>query len=75
MKYLFEVSWEVCNLVGGIYTVLRSKTPQAVAGDSVSFCIPGDRVADTVRFLHRELGLEKAPAGSADRGTGERGTS
>ena len=30
MKYLFEVSWEVCNLVGGIYTVLRSKAPQAV---------------------------------------------
>ncbi len=24
---LFEVSWEVCNQVGGIYTVLRSKVP------------------------------------------------
>ncbi len=23
--YLFEVSWEVCNKVGGIYTVLKSK--------------------------------------------------
>jgi glycogen(starch) synthase len=23
--YLFEVSWEVCNKVGGIYTVVRSK--------------------------------------------------
>ena len=23
--YLFEVSWEVCNKVGGIYTVLSSK--------------------------------------------------
>ncbi|MCD4682602.1 MAG: DUF3417 domain-containing protein, partial [Bacteroidales bacterium] len=23
--YLFEVSWEVCNMVGGIYTVLSSK--------------------------------------------------
>ena len=23
--YLFEVSWEVCNLVGGIYTVLSTK--------------------------------------------------
>ena len=24
---IFEVSWEVCNKVGGIYTVLRSKIP------------------------------------------------
>lgn len=24
---LFEVAWEVCNQVGGIYTVLRSKAP------------------------------------------------
>jgi phosphorylase/glycogen(starch) synthase len=26
---LFEVSWEVCNKVGGIYTVIRSKLPEA----------------------------------------------
>jgi glycogen synthase len=25
--YLFEIAWEVCNQVGGIYTVLRSKVP------------------------------------------------
>jgi glycogen phosphorylase/synthase len=24
-EYLFEISWEVCNMVGGIYTVLSSK--------------------------------------------------
>ncbi|MBN2688612.1 MAG: alpha-glucan family phosphorylase [Deltaproteobacteria bacterium] len=29
-KYLFEVSWEVCNKVGGINTVLRTKAGQAV---------------------------------------------
>jgi len=29
-KYLFEVSWEVCNKVGGIYTVISSKAPMAV---------------------------------------------
>ena len=23
--YLFEVSWEVCNKVGGIFTVIKSK--------------------------------------------------
>src|ERR1039458_493937 len=25
--YIFEVSWEVCNKVGGIYTVLATKAP------------------------------------------------
>ena len=29
-KYLFEVSWEVCNKVGGIYTVVKSKAQQMV---------------------------------------------
>jgi len=27
--YLFEVSWEICNKVGGIYTVIVSKLPEA----------------------------------------------
>jgi len=31
---------------------------QAASEYSVSFCIPEDQMADTVRFLHRELGLE-----------------
>jgi len=38
---------------------------QAVASDSVSFCIPADRVADTVRFLHRELGLAASSGGAS----------
>jgi aspartokinase/homoserine dehydrogenase 1 len=32
---------------------------QAATEHSVSFCIPEEQVADTVRFLHRELGLER----------------
>lgn len=28
--FLFEVAWEVCNQVGGIYTVIRSKVPAMV---------------------------------------------
>ena len=27
---LFEIAWEVCNQLGGIYTVLRSKAPSSV---------------------------------------------
>ncbi|MBC6426642.1 MAG: glycogen synthase [Ekhidna sp.] len=28
-RYLVETAWEVCNQVGGIYTVIRSKVPAA----------------------------------------------
>jgi aspartokinase len=31
---------------------------QAASEHSISFCIPQDKVADTVTFLHRELGLD-----------------
>ena len=27
---LFEIAWEVCNQVGGIYTVIRSKVPSVI---------------------------------------------
>lgn len=40
--FLFETSWEVCNKVGGIYTVLstRAKTLQEVMADKVIFIGP-----------------------------------
>lgn len=40
--YIFESSWEVCNKVGGIYTVLstRAKTLQGVLKDKVFFIGP-----------------------------------
>jgi len=40
--YIFEVSWEVCNLVGGIYTVLstKAKTLQKCHKDKVVFVGP-----------------------------------
>jgi len=28
--HLFEIAWEVCNQVGGIYTVIRSKVPSVI---------------------------------------------
>lgn len=36
---LFEVSFEICNKVGGIYTVIMSKAAQAVKNYSNYFCI------------------------------------
>ena len=40
--YIFESSWEVCNKVGGIYTVLstRAKTLQEVFPDKIIFIGP-----------------------------------
>lgn len=40
--YIFETSWEVCNKVGGIYTVLstRANTMQALMPDHVVFIGP-----------------------------------
>jgi aspartokinase/homoserine dehydrogenase 1 len=35
---------------------------QAATEHSVSFCVPEDQVADTVRYLHRKLGLEAKDA-------------
>lgn len=39
---VFETSWEVCNKVGGIYTVLstRAKTMTAMYGDAIAFIGP-----------------------------------
>jgi phosphorylase/glycogen(starch) synthase len=41
MNYLFEVSWEVCNKVGGINTVLRSKAPHAARAFAEGYYLLG----------------------------------
>ena len=53
--YIFESSWEVCNKVGGIYTVLstRAKTLQDAMPDRVVFIGP-DFWADEVNPLFKE---------------------
>ena len=40
-EFLFESSWEVCNKVGGIYTVLSTKahTLQQIFSDKVIFFV------------------------------------
>ncbi len=51
----------------GRHAVRVIAVTQAVAGDSVSFCIPAGRVADTVCFLHHELGLDERGMPEGDR--------
>src|SRR4051812_31373373 len=41
---LFEIAWEVCNQVGGIYQVLRSKAPTIVERWKDRYCLIGPYV-------------------------------
>lgn len=43
---LFEVAWEVCNQVGGIYTVLRSKADFMMRTWGDRYCLVGPYIAD-----------------------------
>ena len=53
---LIEVAWEVCNQVGGIYTVLRSKVPSMVSRWSSRYCLVGPYNPHTA-----EVEFEPAP--------------
>lgn len=39
--HLVEISWEVCNQVGGIYTVIRSKVPCVMEQWTGRYCLVG----------------------------------
>src|SRR2546421_12860425 len=41
---LFEIAWEVCNQVGGIYQVLRSKAPTIAERWKDRYCLIGPYV-------------------------------
>lgn len=44
---LFEVAWEVCNKVGGIYTVIQSKVPSVLdKWDRDKYCLLGPYIED-----------------------------
>jgi len=56
--------WNEMGIVSHAFSALGKHSTrviavaQAATEYSVSFCIPEEQVADTVRFLHHELGLE-----------------
>jgi bifunctional aspartokinase / homoserine dehydrogenase 1 len=56
--------WNATGAVSHAFAALGAQgtrviaVAQAASEHSVSFCIPEDQLAATVRFLHRELGLE-----------------
>lgn len=51
-EFIFEVSWEVCNKIGGIYTVLSSKAKamQSLFGDEVIFIGPDFNDSNNIWF-------------------------
>lgn len=51
---LTEISWEACNQVGGIYTVLRSKVPTVVEKFENNYCLIGPYVNPAVETEFEE---------------------
>jgi glycogen synthase len=54
--YFFEVSWEVCNKVGGIYTVISSKAQQMLDFYKFNYYVigpyfPGEPIADKFKQM------------------------
>jgi glycogen synthase len=51
---IVEVAWEVCNQVGGIYTVIRTKAPSMVQHANGPYCMVGP-------YLSRNIQAELEP--------------
>ena len=45
---LVEIAWEVCNQVGGIYTVIRSKVPCVMERWAGRYCLVGPYVSKSI---------------------------
>ncbi|OGP83680.1 MAG: carbohydrate phosphorylase [Deltaproteobacteria bacterium RBG_16_58_17] len=52
--FLFEVSWEVCNKVGGIYTVIASKLPEATRLYGENYFLIGPDLKTNLDFEETE---------------------
>ena len=55
---LLETAWEVCNQVGGIYTVIRSKAPAIMENHNGHFCMIGP-------YLNKSIQAELEPLDDA----------
>jgi glycogen(starch) synthase len=66
---LFEVAWETCNQVGGIYTVIRTKVPSMVEkwGDDYTLLGPYFTHTAAAEFEPLELSEEDSPINNSIR--------
>ncbi|MBN1755072.1 alpha-glucan family phosphorylase [bacterium] len=53
-QFLFEVSWEVCNKVGGIYTVIHSKLEEVKEHFGERYCLIGPAFDHNPEFTEDE---------------------
>jgi glycogen(starch) synthase len=60
---LAEVAWEVCNQIGGIYTVVRSKVPDMVRRWGERYCLVGPYEPNAAQVEFEEV----APTGPFGR--------
>jgi glycogen synthase len=54
-KILFEIAWEVCNQVGGIYTVIRTKVPAMVEKWAENYFLIGPYMPATAGAEFEEI--------------------
>ncbi len=57
--FIFEISWEICNQVGGIHTVITTKMPQMVEYYGENLCLIGPYFPEKVKGNFKE---EACPA-------------
>jgi glycogen(starch) synthase len=72
-KVLAEVAWEVCNQVGGIYTVIRSKVPVMVDRWGDGYVLLGPNVNPNVVSDFEPNQDSKSPLAQVTRQLNERG--
>jgi glycogen(starch) synthase len=70
---LFEAAWEVCNQVGGIYTVIRSKVPAMVDEWGDNYCLIGPYFAQTAGIEFERLDQDESIFSQAARSLREKG--
>jgi glycogen(starch) synthase len=68
-QFLFEVAWETCNQVGGIYTVIRTKVPSMVEkwGDDYALLGPYFTHTAAAEFEPLVLPEEDSPINNSIR--------
>ena len=72
--FLFEIAWEVCNQVGGIYTVIRSKVPSVIKKwGNENYCLVGPYFAEQAAAHFDPATDYSTPVGKAVLKLQERG--
>ncbi|MGD9874494.1 MAG: glycosyltransferase [Kiritimatiellia bacterium] len=55
---LFETAWEVCQKIGGIYTVIRSKVPEVMSTWGQRYCLLGPYNPEVSPLEFEEMELD-----------------